>query len=107
MSWSRHLGSLGAAFTLTFAGIAAARPPGCEEQCTPDASDSLLCTCWERAGAPVTTCGEYRENMCGLLLELPGEASFSQGVERTEASSSTAEELMSAEPQADVCLASR
>ena len=99
MSWSRLLGSVGAAFTLTFAGIASARPLGCDVQCDPFTPDSIVCTCWGRAGAPVITCGQYRVDYCGLFLE-------EEEAESTEASFSPTEGLTSEEPQANVCLAS-
>jgi hypothetical protein len=100
MSWSRFLGSVGAAFVLTVSGTALARPPGCDEQCQPETPNNILCTCWERAGAPVTTCGQYRVDQCGLLLDEEEEGEF------TEASSNTSESLTSEEPQANVCVAS-
>ena len=100
MSWSRFLGSVGAAFVLTVSGTASARPPGCEEQCAPTTPDYIACTCWERAGAPVTTCGQYRVDACGVLLDEEEEDEF------TEASSSTSDVLTSEEPQAGVCVAS-
>lgn len=89
---ARILGPL--LLTLTLAGSAAARPPGCPEQCgsTSDPGDAdLVCTCWERAGAPVITCGEYWVDYCGLLVAPPEdeqltseemEASFEPGEEQ-------------------------
>lgn len=100
MSWSRFLGSVGAAFILTVSGTASARPPGCDGLCAPTTPDDIKCTCRESAGEPVTTCGQYRVDACGVLLDEEVEDEF------TEASSSTIEVLTSEEPQAGVCVAS-
>ena len=101
MSLKRVLGSLSVVFAFTFASTALARPPGCEEQClSPDDAD-LVCTCWNRAGAPVITCGEYEETLCGWALDAEDEESDA------EAASLRSEEPVSKAPPAEVCLASR
>ena len=55
------------ALCLTLTGPAFARPPWCADQCTPSTPDHIVCTC-PTAGAPVTTCGDWRATYCGLLL---------------------------------------
>jgi hypothetical protein len=89
--------------TLTLAGTAAARPPGCTEQCDDPSAASLLCTCWERAGAPVTTCGDYWENMCGLAVAPPDEEPVTS--EEVEASFEPGDEQASRTADATVCRA--
>ncbi len=98
---ARILGPL--LMTLTLAGTAAARPPGCSEQCEDPSQPSLLCTCWERAGAPVTTCGDYWENQCGLAVAPPDEEPVTS--EESEASFEPGDEQASRPAGLDVCRA--
>lgn len=99
MSLKRTFGTLSVALAFTFAGTALARPPGCEEQCLSPEDAELVCTCWDRAGAPVITCGEYEVTLCGWALE-DEESDF-------EAVSRMTEEQVSEAPQAEACWASR
>ncbi|OJT24359.1 hypothetical protein BO221_14420 [Archangium sp. Cb G35] len=98
---ARILGPL--LMTLTLAGTAAARPPGCDEQCGDPSQPTLLCTCWERAGAPITTCGDYWENHCGLLVAPPGDDQVTS--EEPEASFEPGDEQASRTADVNVCRA--
>ncbi len=45
---------------------ASALPRDCDVRCTPSTPSGILCACgW---GTAVTTCGEWFENYCGMLL---------------------------------------
>jgi len=101
MSLTRVFGTLSVVFAFTFAGSALARPPGCEEQCLSPDDAELVCACWNRAGAPVITCGEYEETLCGWALESEEEESDAEAVSRAS------EAQVSEAPRAEVCWASR
>jgi hypothetical protein len=95
--------------TFALAGSAWARPPGCPEQCDedPSAGDEIVCTCWERSGAPVITCGRWRQTQCTVVkAAADADESVTAEDEEAEASFESGDEQASKAAEANVCRAS-